>query len=186
MRDYWVPITLSALQVYYSGAVSMPECALRRQTPTHGTARLISERNGDWQTETMVLEGHTDAVSSIAFSSDGLCIVSGSQDYTIRIWDAVSGAALNTLEGHTSGVNSIAFSPNGLRIVSGSDDHTIRLWDAVSGKLQHTLESHTSDVKSVAFSSDGLRIVSGSDDCTFRLGTLSRLLIRRLAHHVWL
>ena len=34
------------------------------------------------------LEGHTSSVNSVAFSPNGLCIVSGSQDSTIRIWDA--------------------------------------------------------------------------------------------------
>jgi WD40 repeat protein len=109
MRDYQIPITLSALQVYHSGVVSMPECALRMQTTTHGTARLISERDRGWQTETMILEGHSSLVYSVAFSSDGFRIVSGSWDKTVRIWDAVSGVVLRTLEGHTNSVWSVAF-----------------------------------------------------------------------------
>ena len=37
------------------------------------------------------LEGHTDNVRSGAYSPDGMRIISGSDDLTIRIWDAQSG-----------------------------------------------------------------------------------------------
>ena len=34
------------------------------------------------------MEGHTDLVRSVAFSPDGQHIVSGSDDQTLRLWDA--------------------------------------------------------------------------------------------------
>ena len=95
--------------------------------------------------------------------------MSGSADNTLRLWDAVSGAHLNTLNGYSGGVCSVAFSPDGTRIVSGSYDKTLRLWDAVSGAHLNTLNGHSDWVGSVAFSPDGTRIVSGSDDNTLRL-----------------
>ncbi|KZP15984.1 hypothetical protein FIBSPDRAFT_794902 [Athelia psychrophila] len=52
---------------------------------------------------------------SVAFSPDGQCIVSGSDNTTIRIWDATTGALIaGPFEGHTSGVMSVVFSPDGL------------------------------------------------------------------------
>jgi WD40 repeat protein len=181
MRDYQIPIGLSALHVYHSGVVSMPDCALQRQAGTYSTALLVSQREHAWQAENMILEGHTGRVESVAFSPNGLRVVSGSYDHTVRVWDAVSGATLHTLEGHTGYVRSVTFSPDGLRIVSGSGDCTVRVWDAVSGGLLHTLEGHTGWVKSVAFSPDGSRIASGSDDHTARIwdaetGTLQRIV----------
>ena len=76
-----------------------------------------------------ILKGHTSYVNSVSFSPDGKRIVSGSDDNTIRIWDATTGKELEILEGHTDWVNSVSFSPDGKRIVSGSDDKTIRIWD---------------------------------------------------------
>ncbi|SLM38894.1 wd40 repeat-like partial [Lasallia pustulata] len=50
------------------------------------------------------LEGHSDLVSAVAFSPDGKQLASGSDDKTVRIWDAAMGATLQTLEGHSAGV----------------------------------------------------------------------------------
>jgi WD40 repeat protein len=54
-------------------------------------------------------------VWSVAYSPDGQHIISGSDDKTIRIWDAETGAAVGKpLEGHTGlGVWSVAYSPDG-------------------------------------------------------------------------
>ena len=87
-----------------------------------------------------------------------VCVVSGSYDKTVRLWDAVTGAALQTLEGHTSWVRSVAFSPDGKQVVSGSDDKTVRLWDAVTGTALQTLEGYTDLVNSAAFSTDGRQV----------------------------
>jgi WD40 repeat protein len=38
--------------------------------------------------ETLTLRGHTEAVYSLAFSSDGSRLVSGGADRTVKIWDA--------------------------------------------------------------------------------------------------
>ena len=70
-------------------------------------------------------------MSSVAFSPDGNRIVSGSDDKTVRLWDAATGQPVgDPLTGHTDTVYSVAFSPDGTRIVSGSDDKTVRLWPA--------------------------------------------------------
>ncbi|KAE9382420.1 hypothetical protein BT96DRAFT_1057731, partial [Gymnopus androsaceus JB14] len=61
------------------------------------------------------------AVSSLSISPNGEEIVYGSNDKTVRIWNAKTGEAIGKpLEGHTHCVNSVAFSPDGERIVSGS------------------------------------------------------------------
>ena len=72
--------------------------------------------------------GHTDWVTSVAFSPDGLTLASGSQDKTIMLWNVATGELKATLGGHTEPVKSVAFSPDGLTLASGSDDGTIKLW----------------------------------------------------------
>ncbi|KIJ40581.1 hypothetical protein M422DRAFT_173569, partial [Sphaerobolus stellatus SS14] len=117
------------------------------------------------------LEGHSAPVTSVAFSSDGQRIVSGSHDNTIRIWNADTGELITgSLEGHSDWVTSVTFSSDGQRIVSGSYDQTIRIWNADTGELiTGPLEGHSATVSSVSFSSDGQRIVSVSSDKTIRI-----------------
>jgi WD40 repeat protein len=130
------------------------------------------------------LEGHTDSVTSVAFSPDGKQIVSGSDDTTIKLWDAVTGAVLQTLEGHTYYIRSVAFSPDSKQIVSGSSDKTVKLWDTVTGVVLQTLEGHTDYVESVAFSPDGKQIVSGSSDNMVKLwDTVTGKVLQTLEGH---
>ena len=67
------------------------------------------------------------------WSPDGQRILSGSQDDTLKVWDAASGQCLLTLSGHSSAVWSCGWSPDGQRILSGSYDNTLKVWDAASG-----------------------------------------------------
>jgi WD40 repeat protein len=68
-----------------------------------------------------VLTGHTD--------DDSVALTSGSDDYTIRLWEVATGSLVRTLSGHTNWVWSVAFSPDGRLLASGSRDKTIKLWD---------------------------------------------------------
>ena len=94
----------------------------------------------------MTLKGHTGWVRSVGFSSDGTRIMSGSDDKSVRVWDASTGALLITLNGHTHRVYSVAFSSDGTRIVSGSVDRSVRVWDV----LHITQDKHRAFVNSVA------------------------------------
>jgi WD40 repeat protein len=52
--------------------------------------------------ELKILDGHTDYVQSVAFSSDSTRVVSCSDDKSVRVWDALTGMELKMLIGHTS------------------------------------------------------------------------------------
>jgi hypothetical protein len=64
-------------------------------------------------------------VLSLALSSDGKRLFSGSNDQTIKVWDLEKGKEALTLHGHAAEVSSLALSSDGKRLFSGSGDQTI-------------------------------------------------------------
>lgn len=113
--------------------------------------------------------GHSDYVSSVAWSFDGKRIASASGDHTVQIWNASAGSHVLTYRGHTSDVSTLAWSPDGKYIASGSVDATVQIWNATTGQHLYTYQKHTDAVFSVAWSTDGKYIASGSNDGSLRV-----------------
>ena len=79
---------------------------------------------------TRTLEGHHSAVTAVAFSRDGARVVTGSQDNTVRVWNAATGAPLSAPMHHPGPVwygVGVAFSPDGRAVVTGCDGRTARV-----------------------------------------------------------
>jgi WD40 repeat protein/cytidylate kinase len=170
-RSYKIPISSQALHVYHSALVTMPQCELLSygQSRSISSPRLVSPRQDNWGFDVQILEGHIEGVLCVAVSPDGQHIVSGSQDKTVRVWNAQTGDQVAVLEGHSKSVSSASFSPDTQQIVSGSWDKTVRVWNAQTGDKGAVLEGHGDRVTSASFSPDGQQIVSGSHDDTVRV-----------------
>jgi WD40 repeat protein len=74
------------------------------------------------------MAGHTATVMSLAVSPDSTCIVSGSCDSSVRIWDTLTGTQMRKFDGHSAAVYSVSWSPDGIFVVSGGADKAMRVW----------------------------------------------------------
>ncbi|KIM28341.1 hypothetical protein M408DRAFT_23738 [Serendipita vermifera MAFF 305830] len=171
---FLAPISTSAPHIYLSALPFTPSESSIWTTACKSFPKLMTVSEGrmtKWPRIGDLWKGHTERITGIAYSPDGLNVVSCSHDKTVRIWDVATGAPVGEpLKGHACGVKSIAYSPDGRTIVSGSWDKTIRIWDAATGTpIGEPLIGHTSTVMSVAYSPDGHNIVSGSEDSTIRI-----------------
>jgi WD40 repeat protein len=117
------------------------------------------------------LAGHSNTVNSLAFSSDGQFLVSGSADRTIRIWRTSDGSALRAwTESAPRGVNAIALSPDNALVAAATGtpgypshfDGAVRLWNAAGGSLARTLTNGVATVSGVAFSPDGQLVAAAA------------------------
>jgi WD40 repeat protein/predicted Ser/Thr protein kinase len=166
-----------------------------------GDPGIFLTANGDgtaelWRTDSLEPIGsslnHQKAINTIALSTDGRSVLTGSADGTARLWDLIGGAQGSTTHGqgsqtssvlrpldpwflapdplfvlrHQDSVYSVAFSPDGNTLLTGSFDQTAQLWDRTSGKRLGPEMRHHHRVRAAAFSPDGKTLVTGTLDGT--------------------
>ena len=115
------------------------------------------------------LEGHTDVIQALAWSTDGRQLASAAvgRDHAIRIWDTTweregqkSQPLLAELNGHQDKVDSLAWSRKSARLASASQDRTIILWDPPNSTPTKIIRSPV-EVHAVAYSPDD-RIIAAA------------------------
>lgn len=86
--------------------------------------------------ERTVFKKHQGAVQSLAFTSGGGTLASGSSDETVILWDPASGKDRTILRGQRTGVTAVVFSPDNNTLASAGTDDAVRLWDVstITGK----------------------------------------------------
>lgn len=72
----------------------------------------------------------TEVYLSLSFPKDSCCLLAGSSEGTIRLWDIESRKQLAEVKAHKAGVNQILFSPEGrFALSSDQEDHSIKFWE---------------------------------------------------------
>ena len=141
--------------------------------------------------------GHTGQIRTVRFSHDGELLLSGGDDHTLKVWDALwetdeaaqaqsalrkqlltraemtdlPNGLLVTLRGHGSLVSSSAWSGDGKTVVSGSFDTTVRTWQLATYAEIQTMAGPLRPVLGAALSPQGTHVAAAYDDGTARIWT---------------
>jgi WD40 repeat protein len=118
-----------------------------------------------------IYQGHTDGVNALAWSPDGRRIATASDDFTMQVWDALTGRERVVYQ-QKNVVRGVAWSPDNSRIVAGCADGTVQILNATTKKPPiyiykgHIITYHGSAqghpwVNRVSWSPDGKYIASG-------------------------
>ncbi|XP_062501857.1 transducin beta-like protein 3 [Corticium candelabrum] len=127
--------------------------------------------------------GHTRPVGCVSISKSCWFLVSGSEDFTLKHWDAKSLEKLLenspkklvcswTQKAHDKAINTVAVSPNDKLIATGSQDRTAKVWSS-TGSLVNTLRGHKRGVWCVCFSPVDKCLATCSGDMTIKIWSLT-------------
>lgn len=107
-------------------------------------------------------DGHTRAVHVVDFTLDKYRILSGSDDYSCKLWDIPNSVDILSYKEHTDYIRCGCMSKlNADLFVTGSYDHTVKVFDSRTEKSVMTME-HGQPVESVLmYPSGGLLVSAG-------------------------
>jgi len=119
------------------------------------------------------LDGHSGPVRSVEFSRDGLQLISGSQDNTVKLWSTDAGQIVKSFRGHDGAVRAAVFAEADQVVLSASADNHIKKWNI--GQYEEVrvlqgvvMEGHQDAILAAGFSPDGKQVVTASRDQTAR------------------
>ncbi len=116
---------------------------------------------------------HTAPIRSIAVDSRGRYLVTGSEDKTVRVWDATTGDLLKILRPPVGSENegriyAVAISPDGSTVACGGrtakdwdDSYSIYFFNRETGQLEMRIEGEASLILNMSYSPDGRYLAVG-------------------------
>ena len=134
----------------------------------------------------IILKGHTKRINALAFTPNGHRIASGSDDGTVRVWDASTGTQMLSIP--VKNTNTLAFSMDSKILASASRTTQIQVWDIATGKQLTSLKDQSDDITALAFSPDNKTLASGSRNGAIQLWDIAtgRQLESLRGHTYWI
>lgn len=121
--------------------------------------------SGDW---IGTFSGHKGAVWSIKLDPMGYLAATASGDFSVKVWDGVTGKELFTYP-HRHIVKSVDFSPDSRRLATGGHEGILRVFDLEQGAKAEPREMHQLttgkkvNITKCLWLNDGLVLAAASD-----------------------
>jgi dipeptidyl aminopeptidase/acylaminoacyl peptidase len=129
-------------------------------------------------TQQTVFTGHTTAIESATWASDGTTIATSSRGGVVRVWNAENGQQVHGYYMDAQlPMRAVSFAPAGEQLAVGGDDGIVRLWNGLACQNQNQngfgtqcidaplrLHAHQGHVRTLAWSPDARFLATGGDD----------------------
>jgi eukaryotic-like serine/threonine-protein kinase len=129
--------------------------------------------NLDGTVRNVLPTGGGGGVRAASFFPDGERVFTTGWDWTMRLWNARTGATEQTQSygqwSDTASVHAAVLSPDGRLVVTGGDSQIVRVWDPTTQGLVANLDGHIGQITSLGISSDGEWLVSVGRDTIARV-----------------
>lgn len=116
--------TLTGHQSYIVDLIFHPKNQILASAAADQNIRIWSMQNYQ---EKVRLQGHQNIITKILFRGDRL--ISGSWDYSVRVWDWRKGMELSKLVGKPTWILDLVWLENSLTLATLGADQYITLWD---------------------------------------------------------
>jgi WD40 repeat protein len=106
--------------------------------------------------------GHEGAVTSLAYTSDGRHIISGSVDRTVRLWNSSRGEHVRIIASHKEPITAIAISADDSLVATSSESGELRVSRIADDATVAELAGLPKGAQALAFSADGSMVLAGT------------------------
>ena len=107
---------------------------------------------------------HKGPISSMAFSSNGRLVATGSFDSTVKIWDTTSGQLISScIPDNWEPIYRVIFSRDA-NYVAAQGTAGVKVWDTISGRMVTNCGMLSRSEINLAYSQDGRLIAAGGKD----------------------
>ncbi|GIM13074.1 hypothetical protein Vretimale_16295, partial [Volvox reticuliferus] len=100
------------------------------------------------------VRGHRLAVYCCTYDNTGRRVITGSDDFLVKIWSSETGTLLKSCRGHDAEITDFAVNRDNTMLASGDVAHAIRVWSLQEGTLGWpvaVLNGHTNVVSYLDF-----------------------------------
>ncbi|RUS29919.1 hypothetical protein BC938DRAFT_480071 [Jimgerdemannia flammicorona] len=136
--------------------------------------------------ELVTVFGHRFAVYCVKFDRTGLRLITGSDDYLVKIWCARTGTLIYTLRGHQNVITDMAINEENTLLATASTDGIVRVWNmqnyapvaVLLGNLQSSRKGFTTVRFSPSPRAESRYLLTTSEDGLTRLWKWDRQTLK--------